>query len=284
MSVSLVALWTEVRRRLEAAGVDTPVLDARLLLEAGAGVNRLDIVTDPRRILSDAQVASVGALTARREAREPISHILGRKAFWTIELAVTADVLTPRPETEHVVEAALEMLAPEAPARVLDLGVGTGAILCAILHERPVVTGTGIDVSAPALAVARANVEALGLATRATLQEGDWRSDLGGAQFDVVVSNPPYIASDQIAFLAPEVARFEPRLALDGGADGLEAYRAIAPRLPKLLREGGGFALEVGAGQADTVASLVRAAGLAEVSIRVDLAGIGRVVTGRRLK
>lgn len=280
MSTSLVALWTEVRRRLEAAGVESPVLDARLLVEAGAGVSRLDIVTDPRRVLAQEQVESVLALAARREAREPVSHIVGRKAFWTLDLIVTPDVLTPRPETEHVVEAALAMLARDEKARVLDLGVGSGAILLAILAERPNAVGVGVDASEAALAVARANASSLTLDARADLRHGNWDDGLDGP-FDMIVSNPPYIPSGEIGGLQPEVARFEPRLALDGGGDGLDAYRAIIPRLPALLRPGGGFALEVGAGQADAVAALARAAGLGEVDVQVDLAGIGRVVVGR---
>ena len=279
MTATLVSLWTAVRRRLEAAGVDTPVLDARLLLEAGAGVARLDIVTDPRRPVSDAQVAAVEALTRRREAREPVSHIVGRKAFWTLELAVTPDVLTPRPETELVVETALALLPAERPARVLDLGVGSGAILLAVLSERPQARGVGVDVSAAALAVAGANAEALGLAERVTLSEGGWHEG-GEEPFDLVLSNPPYIASAEIAGLEPEVARYEPRLALDGGADGLDAYRAIAAALPRLLAPGGGFALEVGRGQAAAVEALLAEQGLAAGPARRDLQGVARVVWG----
>ena len=281
MSTSLVTLWTAVRKRLEAAGVDTPVLDARLLLEAGAGVARLDIITDPRRLLSEAQVAAVETLAARREAREPISHILGRKPFWTLELVVTPDVLTPRPETELVVEAALEMLAQDARARVLDLGVGSGAILLAVLHERSNATGVGVDVSEAALAVARRNAEQLGLSGRLTLQRGDWGAGLEG-RFDLVLANPPYVRSADIAGLQPEVARYEPRLALDGGADGLEAYRDILRELARLLAPGGAFAFEVGRGQAEAVEALARAQGLVTDSARTDLAGTVRVVRGRR--
>jgi release factor glutamine methyltransferase len=281
VTATLVSLWSELRRRLQAAGVETPVLDARMLLEAAAGVSRLDIVTDPRRPMSAEQVAAVEALTQRREAREPVAHITGRKHFWTLDLAVSSDVLIPRPETEFLVEAALQALAPNAPARVLDLGVGSGAILFAVLLERPLASGVGVDISEAALAVARTNREALELTDRAVLVRGDWRTqfDVG---FDAVLSNPPYIATAEIEALAPEVARFEPRIALDGGADGLDAYRTIIAELAGLLKSDGVFAFEVGRGQAEAVAALAMAAGLSVGEPWRDLAGAARVVWGRR--
>lgn len=278
---TLVSLWTDVRRRLEAAGVETPVFDARLLLEAGAGVSRLDIVTDPRRSVTDEQVAAVDALARRREAREPVGHIIGRKHFWTLELAVSPAVLIPRPETELLVETALQALASDAPSRVLDLGIGSGAILLSVLSEREQASGVGVDISDGALTIAQANARALGLIDRLELKHGEWDLPLEGG-FDVVLSNPPYIATAEIDMLAPEVARFEPRVALDGGADGLDAYRAIIARLPHLLRPGAMFAFEVGKGQAEAVAALAEAEGLATEAPRRDLAGIPRVVWGRR--
>lgn len=281
MTQTLVSLWTDVRRRLEAAGVDSPVLDARLLVEAGAGVERIDIVTDPRRAIGDAQAEAVDALTRRREAREPMSQILGRWHFWSYEFEVSADVLTPRPETELVVEAALTELAPDRPYRILDLGVGSGAILLTVLRERPLATGLGVDVSAAALTLAARNAHALDVAHRVAWAEGNWEAALAAAPFDLVVSNPPYIPSGEIAGLAPEVARYEPRLALDGGGDGLDAYRAIVALLPALLGQGSGFALELGRGQFAPVRALAQEAGLTALSGRVDLAGIDRVLVGR---
>ncbi|MCX7357056.1 MAG: peptide chain release factor N(5)-glutamine methyltransferase [Alphaproteobacteria bacterium] len=280
MSETLVSLWTDVRRRLEAAGIDTPVLDARLLLEAGAGVSRLEIVTDPRRVIDDAQVSAVNALTKRREAREPVSHILGRKHFWTLDLAVNANVLTPRPETEFVVEAGLqETLPTDAPHRILDLGAGSGAIILALLRDRPNATGVAIDISEKALDVVRANAEQLGVADRLEIRQDNWAASLT-ERFDLVVSNPPYIRSGDIDGLAPEVSRFEPRLALDGGPDGLTAYRIIIAALPRLLKPGAAFALEVGLGQAEGVKTLAEEAGLSTTEPRRDLAGIPRVVVG----
>lgn len=280
MSRTLVSLWSDVRGRLEAAGVDTPVLDARLLIEAGAGVERMDIVTDPRRMVDEFQVAAVDALTRRREAREPVSHIIGRKHFWTYEFQVTPDVLAPRQETELLVEAALTELAPDRPARVLDLGVGSGAILLTVLRERPLASGVGVDISAAALKVAEANAHTLDVVHRLELREGDWDAT-GAESFDLVLSNPPYIPSADIEGLQPEVSRYEPRAALDGGADGLEAYRAIIARLPGLLNAEAAFALELGRGQMEAVRLLAEAAGLTGLSARVDLGGVERVLVGR---
>ncbi|MES1156142.1 MAG: peptide chain release factor N(5)-glutamine methyltransferase [Alphaproteobacteria bacterium] len=278
---TLVSVWGAVRDRLRAAGVDSPVLDARMLLEAGAGVVRMDILTDPHRVLSEAQLAGIEVLVVRREAREPMSYIVGRKAFWNIELSVTPAVLTPRPETELLVEVGLENLPFADSTRVLDLGVGSGAILCAILGGRPLARGVGVDASADALAVARQNIEALGLADRVDLVHGDWASATDGS-FNLIVSNPPYIRSGTIDHLAPEVARYEPRLALDGGPDGLGAYRAIMPLLDGLLTEDGVFALEIGEGQAEAVWAFADQAGLAPIGVRKDLQGRSRVVWGRR--
>ncbi len=281
MTHTLVSLWTDVRKRLEAAGVDTPVFDARLLVEAGAGVSRLDIITDPRRPVSDSQTAAVAELARRREAREPLAYVLGRRQFWTLDLAVDQNVLVPRPETELLVETALAAITPDAPARVLDLGVGSGAILLSILHERPRASGIGVDVSQPALAVARANASSLGLEDRTELRIGDWWKGIDDT-FDVIVSNPPYIASNDLSRLAPEVARFEPRVALDGGRDGLDAYREIINGLYAHLRPAGVFALEVGHDQAEAVRALAGGEKLVTEAPLRDLSGVARVVVGRR--
>lgn len=281
MSDTLVSVWQAARDRLIAAGIDSPVLDARLLLEAGAGVTRLDIVTDPRRALSAEQIAAVNALVDRRAAREPVSHIIGKKAFWTLDLNVTPNVLTPRPETEFLVEAALAALPKTSAARILDLGVGSGAVLLSVLAERDLVSGVGLDISADALAIARGNAEMLKLDNRAEFHLGDWSADFP-EQFDVVLANPPYIPSAEIDSLAPEVSKHEPRVALDGGPDGLDAYRAIVARLDDWLKPGAPFAFEIGQGQAADVEALVTVAGHTLLPTRADLAGIPRVVSGRR--
>ncbi|MBI1188253.1 MAG: peptide chain release factor N(5)-glutamine methyltransferase [Alphaproteobacteria bacterium] len=279
---NLVAAWKAARDRLREAGVDTPAYDARLLLEAGAGVARTEILTDPYRMLSADQRDAVERLVARREAREPVSHILGRKHFWTFELRVTPDVLAPRPETETLVLCALDLVGADAPARVADLGAGTGAVCIAFAAERPAATIVAVDVSAAALAVAASNIAACGFADRIERVEDDWGAGLPDAAFDLVLSNPPYVRTGALGLLEPEVARYEPRLALDGGADGLDAYRRLLPQIARLLRPGGAFAVEIGQGQAEAVWALADEQGLAPEGVRADLAGIDRVVFGRR--
>ena len=279
---TLVEAWASARNRLTAAGIDTPVIDARVLLEAAAGATRADLLNDPRRPLSAEQAERLDAYLGRRERREPISHILGRKGFWTLMLQVGPQVLTPRPETELIVSQALEAFAPSAPFKLLDLGVGSGAIALAILAERPAARALGVDASEEALAVARDNAAQLGLAGRLALLRGDWTTGLGDDAFDLVVANPPYVRSGDIAGLDPEVRDYEPRLALDGGADGLEAYRRLAPEVLRVLKPGGRFLLEIGAAQAREVTALMQAAGAGEPGVLKDLAGHDRVVAGQK--
>jgi release factor glutamine methyltransferase len=281
-TTTLLSAWSEARRRLEAAGVDSPAIDARLLLEAAAEVSRTDIITDPHRALAADAAERLEAFVARRERREPVSQILGRRAFWTIMLKVSGGVLTPRPETETLVEVALRAFPAERSFTVLDLGVGSGALLLAILAERPAARGLGVDVSEEALAVARENAANLGLAGRAAFLRGDWTSGLGGGGFDLVVANPPYVPTGEIAALAPEVRDHEPRLALDGGSDGLDAYRRLAPEILRVLKPGGVLAVEVGPGQAQQVMVLFREAGATDLMVHDDLAGRQRVVAGAK--
>ena len=279
---TLVQAWTAARDRLKASGIDTPVIDARLLLEAAAGATRADLLNDPHRALTEEQAQTLDAYLERRERREPIAHILGRKGFWTVLLSVGPQVLTPRPDTELVVIAALERLDPAVPARILDLGVGSGAILLALLAERPAARGLGVDISEEALAVARENAANLGLAARAALLRGDWTAGLEPASFDLVVSNPPYIPTADIPTLDPEVRQYEPLEALDGGPDGLDAYRRLAPEILRALKPGGHFVVEIGHDQAEAVVGLFEAAGAGDLELRQDLGDRDRVVAGRR--
>jgi release factor glutamine methyltransferase len=279
---TLVSAWNEAKRRLEKAGIDSPVIDARLLLEAAAGATRADILADPRRALDETQTEALNALVARREKREPVSHILGAKGFWKIMLRVTPAVLAPRPDTETILDVVLPLFGESEAFSVLDLGVGSGAILLAILAERPAARGLGVDASDDALAVARENAANLGLAGRAVFTHTDWTAGLDNDQFDLVVSNPPYVRRGDIASLPPEVRNHEPRMALDGGRDGLDAFRAIAPQILRVLKPGGRFAVEFGLGQRDAVRALFAAAGAIELAVTRDLADHDRVLAGRK--
>ena len=280
--MNLVQAWKGAKTRLESAGLSGPVIDARLLVEAAAEATRADIVTDPYRELTPEQEARLEDYLSRREHREPVSHILGRKGFWKIMLSVTPDVLTPRPDTETVVEYSLREFPEHAAWRILDLGVGSGAILLALLADRPAAKGLGIDVSEEALAVARDNAAALGLANRVALLRGDWTAGLDSGQFDLVVSNPPYIADHVIPTLEPEVKDHEPHLALSGGADGLDHYRILAPEILRVLKPGGRFAVEIGFDQKDAVEALFREAGAVFVQTIRDLSDRDRVVAGEK--
>lgn len=281
-TMTLVQAWKDSQTRLKAAGVDSPAIDARLLLEAAAGVTRVEVVTDPHRQLSAEEARTLNDYVERRARREPVSRILGKKGFWKLMLAVTPDVLTPRPDTETVVDIALRGF-PEAMAfHVLDIGTGSGAILLAILAERPAARGLGTDISEEALAVAKDNAANLDLAGRAVFLRTSWADGLGDAGFDLVVSNPPYIRSAEIDLLDPEVRDHEPRLALDGGPDGLAAYRVLAPEVLRLLKPGGMFAVETGWDQGPDVKALFEAAGAERVEIVKDLSDRERVVTGAK--
>ncbi len=278
--VTLVQAWMAARHRLTAAAIESPVIDARLLLEVAASATRTDIVTDPYRVLTPEQIATYDSYLARREAREPVSHIIGRKGFWTLDLKVTPDVLTPRPDSEVIVDLVVKSMAADKPFHMLDLGVGSGAIVLAILSERTQATGVGIDISPEALEVARANTALLKLEDRLTLAHANWTEGQADEAYDLVVSNPPYIATSVIATLEPEVRDHEPMLALDGGADGLNAYRLLAGEIMRVLKPDGWFAIEIGYDQSKAVEALMRKAGAHQVRTIKDLANRDRVVTG----
>ena len=259
------AALAAARARLAAAGIDTPELDARLLLDHALGPGAARPGRDDPALSPEAIERHEAALR-RRLAGEPVSRILGRRAFWTLDLAIGPDTLDPRPDTETVVEVALAALAPGA-GRVLDLGTGSGAILRALLAERPGRVGVGVDLSDGAARVARANALAAGLANRAWFVVGDWDAAVTG-RFDAMVSNPPYIASAEIDTLAREVRDHDPRRALDGGPDGLSPYP--------------GLVLEIGETQGAAVLAMVAAGGLVDPRLTRDLAGNDRVVSARQ--
>lgn len=253
---------------------DTPRLDARLLLAHALGLNRNDLIRDPTRAIDD---DAYRTLLARRLAREPLALIVGRREFWSLDFLVSPATLVPRPDSETLIEAALDAFAgrPE-PSRVLDLGTGTGCLLLALLSEFPSAFGVGLDRSPAAVTLAKANAVQLGLAGRSAFLAADWSAPLVG-RFDLIVSNPPYIRSADIPLLMPEVALHEPQSALDGGADGYDAYRDIIRDLNGRLSPTGVAVLELGQGQAIYVSELARESGFI-ASLRLDLAEIPRAI------
>jgi release factor glutamine methyltransferase len=271
----------ELTEQLAAAGIEDARSEAWLLLSAATGRSRAELIAGAAPPLSPAEEERLEALAARRLAREPMAYILGTREFWSLPLQVTPAVLVPRPESETVVEAALaEIAGRAAPLRILDLGTGSGCLLLALLSELPHASGLGIDRSAAALAIAGTNAKRLGLAGRAAFREGDWGRGVEG-RFDLIISNPPYVARTDRESLAPEVRAFEPEGALFAGPDGLSAYHALAPDCARLLADDGVVSLEIGQGQGASVARIMRQHGLALVASRPDLGGIERCLIFR---
>lgn len=269
---------------LKAAGIESARLDARLLVAHGADVPPETVLTRPELVLNERIRARIAELLRRRAEREPMSHILGEREFWSMAFAVTSDTLTPRPDTECLVEAVLSAWSREkrdAAPRILDLGTGTGCILLALMSELSSSTGIGVDISDSALAIAQQNAERHELDQRVQFLKGEWFEPAAGS-FDLIVSNPPYIETTEIVALEPEVAHFEPRLALDGGPDGLEPYRQICAEVMAYLVPGGVVGFEIGATQAGAVRALMEGAGLSSSQIIADLAGRDRVVLATR--
>lgn len=278
------AVCREWARRFRGCGIDSAELDARILVGRALGLDRATLATADGRPLHHGEEAAIAALAERRLAHEPVARIVGFKEFWSLPLLIDSSTLVPRPETETVVDAALAAIdaagPPARPLRIADLGTGCGAILLALLSELPNATGVGTDASVAALSVARENARRLGLG-RARFLVCDVAAALRGP-FDVIVSNPPYIASSEIAALAPDVRDFDPRGALDGGPDGLAFYRSIADAAPALLAPGGALIVELGDGQSQVVAELFAARGLVALPPRPDLSGIPRALVAKR--
>lgn len=271
----------EAAARLRAAGIEGARRDARILLAAALGIDQAKILAYPERPLSHAEAAAAERLIARRAAREPVARILGRREFWGLDFEISEDTLDPRPDSETLVRAVRARLdSHPAPLRILDLGTGSGCLLLALLSELPQAEGVGLDVSPGAIEVARRNAAAHGLAQRAQFVVGDWRQDGWTGQisgpWQAIVSNPPYIIAGDIENLAPEVAHFDPRVALDAGPDGLASYRILIPTAAQLLAPGGLLALEFGAGQGGDVGSLLARSGFEAPELIPDLTGTPR--------
>ena len=261
----------ETTETLRDAGIDNPAREARLLINHALG----ELPNALQSPATEIDAAVLAPLVARRAAREPMAFITGTQGFWSLALECTPATLIPRPDSESLVEAALAAFPMGGVNTVLDLGTGTGCLLLAVLQEFPAAWGLGIDRSAAAAALAARNARHTGLTGRACMLCGHWADAVTG-RFDLILANPPYIESDTIIDLMPEVANHEPRTALDGGPDGLAAYRALLPEFPRLLAPGGVAILEIGAGQDAAVAALARATGANSVALRPDLGGIAR--------
>jgi release factor glutamine methyltransferase len=275
---ALATLIDRASVELRAAGIEAPRREARLLAALALECTGEMLIADPERPIGEREADRFRRFVARRAAREPLSRIRGRREFWSLDFALGPSTLDPRPDSETLVEAALALLPAGRGVRLLDCGTGTGCLLIAVLSERPRATGIGIDIDPDAVAMARSNAARCGQATRADFIVADWRdpSALPDMAFDLVLANPPYIPSAAIAGLVPEVARYDPPAALDGGADGLDAYRALAPMLTNRLAPGGHAIVEIGEGQADDVGAILQGAGLVPVDRKRDLAGIPR--------
>lgn len=271
--------------RFRAADVDSAELDARLLVGAALNLDLTGIITAASRKLTPDESNRLEAFAARRVNGEPVARILGQKEFWGLPLKLSTATLVPRPDTETVVELALEIIraAPPRALRIADLGAGTGAILLALLHELPAALGVGTDISLEALRIARRNAADLGLASRAAFVACNYAAALAGP-FDLIVSNPPYIRSADIAGLSPEVRDHDPHTALDGGVDGLDAYRALVPQAADRLTPGGALVVEGGKGQSGPIEALMTAAGLSvQDPVKTDLSGIFRAIAGLKM-
>jgi release factor glutamine methyltransferase len=273
--------------RFKSGAIDSAELDARMLTGAALGLDLTGMITAARRLLTSDEANRLEDFARRRLGGEPVARILGEREFWGMPLKLSPATLVPRPDTETVVELALETLRAggelNRPMRIADLGTGSGAILLALLSELPAAHGFGTDISADALQAAAANAARAGFSGRATFIACDYATGLSG-RFDVIVSNPPYIRSADIAALAIEVRDHDPLAALDGGADGLDAYRALIPQAVRLLAPGAALVVEAGQGQSGQIQGLMAAEGLAPAGApKADLAGIPRAVAGRKM-
>lgn len=285
MTISISEALSAATLRLSAGAVETPGLDARLLLQWVTGLDTAHLIARSSALLTDEQERQFERAVAGRAGGCPVARIIGEKQFWGLDLELSFGTLVPRPDTETLVETVLGRIdGPRADwtGAICDLGTGSGAILIALLQELPRATGVGVDISADAIATARRNAERHQIADRSAWHVADYadwpQARADQSRFDIVVSNPPYVAEADLAALAAEVREHDPNQALIAGADGLDAYRILAGQIPHLLRRGGLAALELGFGQADAVTALTHSQGLEQLAVKADLAGISRVL------
>lgn len=279
--ITIGELLAQARRDLQEAGIDNPALDARLLVQHAAGLTPEDMISRANEAASNETADALAGLLARRIEREPVSRILGRREFWSMDFRLSPGTLDPRPDSEAVVEAVLEWVDEnglrDAPLNIVDLGTGTGCLLLAVLSELPNAFGMGVDISSDSIMTAEANAKGLGFSERSDFRNQSW-DDLEPQHFDIVISNPPYIPETDSESLAPEVARFDPEVALYGGIDGLENYRKIAGLLKNFLAKNGAAFFEVGIGQFKDVQQIFEQEGFLPGCVKRDLAGIERCV------
>ena len=271
--------WRKVRDRFREAGLPTAELDARLVAQHAFGIDAMALVRREREPISEQWATELERSALRRLAGEPVSRIVGEREFWGLRFGLNAATLDPRPETEMLVADAIAAAETKPSPRIVDLGTGSGAIAIAIADALPKARLVATDISPEALSQAKANAERYRVADRIDFKLGSWWEAVPHAElFDVIVSNPPYISTDAISTLQPEVRLFDPKTALDGGFDGLDAYRAIASQSIRRLNPGGRILLEIGSNQGDTVSRILSRAGFTRVEVQKDLAGLDRTV------
>lgn len=278
--ISISKFMAEAGGKLAIANIENPETDIRLLMQHALGISHAKFVSSLNRVLTDAEVKTLDGMIARRAEREPVSRIIGSRGFWKSEFKITPQTLDPRPDSETLIEAALKY-SDTPPETILDLGTGSGCLLLSLLQEYPKARGLGLDISEEAAATARENAAALKLDTRAEFIAADWNEWQASAPFDLVISNPPYIAPEEIAALEPEVTQYDPMTALVGGDDGLECYRSIAALLPRAAKKGGLVVLEIGHAQGEAVKSILALSGIAVIQTLTDLGGSDRAVVAR---
>jgi release factor glutamine methyltransferase len=273
----------DIQKRLLNVGIDNARFEARMLICAAMDIETQILIAYPERIIDQDQQDKLEALIKRREAREPMSHILGQREFWSLDFFVTKDTLTPRADSETLIEAALKHIPDQGrDLHILDLGLGTGCLLLTLLHEYPNASGLGIDISPPALKVAQKNAKHLGLESRCSLRLGNWDEGIED-EFDLIISNPPYIPETDKTILEPEVLDHEPHQALFAGVDGLDDYKRLSHSFVKLLSDEGLAILELGIHQSEPVSEIMRKAGLKVIDVMKDLGGIERcLVIGKK--
>ena len=278
IDITLLNFVRRTETKFSNGGIDNPKLDTQLLVGHALDLDRAQMFAQAQRVLTENQIVRAEQLIARRLNHEPVARILGEREFWGLPFGLNEATLEPRPDSETLVETALKII-PKKNGRILDLGTGTGCLLLSLLHELPEATGLGLDIAPRAIEQAQKNAARLNVATRATFQTGLWLEGLR-ERFDIIISNPPYIARGDIAGLMPEVRDYDPPAALDGGVDGLDAYRLLIPQLPKFLNAKGLAVFEVGQGRATAVQNMFLQAGFDNVQAHADLGGILRCVSG----